>query len=134
MSKDLIPLFTFRDKDGSPRFAEATVKREGETYVASSFISQVAEAIEEEAKALSAGKKMGELTIAAHLLLEILHKVGMQKTAEELLESPQDLIKATMWCAFGLRAGMQIPDGIAFETEETSNLSLREITGYQDPS
>jgi len=133
MSRDLMPIFALTE-DGELKAASAVIRSGEDHYKASSFIASVAEAIEDEVKALTEGKEVGELTVSGSILLESLHRAGLQKTAELLLESPPIMLQASIYCAIGLRAGMNVPEGVVFETVTSdSNLDLRKTADPEDP-
>lgn len=130
MSQDLMPLFLFKEKDAKEfKQAGAVISANGESYKASSFIGSVAEAIESDVDSIVKGKEMGELTVAAYMLLESLHRVGMVKVVDGLLSEPQHLFHSALCAAIGMRAGMMIPEGARFETTTSdSDLSIRDLT------
>ena len=130
MPQDLMPLFLFKEKgEEELKQAGAIITANGEAYKASSFISNIAEAIEDEVEAVMNGDEMGELTVAAYILLESLHRAGMAKVASNLLSEPTSIFHSALCCAIGMRAGMMIPEGAQFETTANdSDLSIREIT------
>ena len=130
MPQDLMPLFLFKEK-GEEEFkqAGAIITANGEAYKASSFIESVVEAIQDDVEAIVRGKEMGELTVAAYMLLESLHRVGMAKMSDKLLTDPSTLFHSAMCTAIGMRAGMMIPDGAQFETTTSdSDISIRDLT------
>jgi len=128
--QDLVPLFLFKEADSNEmKQAGVIVTANGETYKASSLVGNIAKAIQSDIEALVQAKEMGELTIAAYTLLESLHRVGMVKTADQLLSEPSSLFHSTLCTAIGMRAGMMIPEGARFETTTSdSSLSIRNIT------
>lgn len=130
MPQDLMPLFLFKEKNEEDlKQAGAVITVDGEAYKASSFISNIAEAIEDQVDAIISGEEMGELTVAAYMLLESLHRAGMASMAEALLSDPTRLFSAAYYTAIGIRAGMIIPEGARFETITTkSDLSIRDLT------
>ncbi len=130
MPQDLMPLFLFKEKgDEKLKQAGAVITAGGEAYKASSFISNVSEVIQEEIDSVVQGKEMGELTIAAYILLETLHRVGMAKVADDLLSNPSGLFHSAICTAIGIRAGMAVPDGVQFETTTNdSNFGIRNLT------
>jgi hypothetical protein len=133
MTQDLIPLFLTRGENGEIQKCGVAITVNGETYKASSFIGKIAESIEEEVEALISAKETGELTVAAYLLLESLHRAGMVKTADTLLSDPTALSQSATCFAIGMRAGMIIPEGVQFETQTTdSDISVRNITTGED--
>ena len=83
MAQDLMPLFLFKEKEEDELKPAGAIITAGEDeYKASSFIGNIAEAIQDEVESVVSGKEMGELTVAAYILLESLHRVGMVKVAD----------------------------------------------------
>ena len=133
MAQDLMPLFLFKEKEEDELKPAGAIITAGEDeYKASSFIGNIAEAIQDEVESVVSGKEMGELTVAAYILLESLHRVGMVKVADHLLSEPTNLFHSAICCAIGIRAGITIPEGTQFETTTSnSGLSIRDVTSNE---
>jgi hypothetical protein len=132
--QDLMPLFLFK-KAGKDEMkqAGAIITAGGESYKASSFISNIGEAIQDEVKELVKGGEIGELTVAAYILLEALHRAGLVKTADTLLGDPNQLFQTAVCTAIGIRAGMIIPEDTKFETTTNDiDISLRNLSKNED--
>jgi len=129
---DLVPLFSCQvGSDTQP--ALPTVKQDGEECLPSSLISSVAEEISDEVGQLLAGERAGELTIAAYILLESLHRASLQSVATSLLSEPTLLRQAALYCAIGLAAGRRVPEEVEIGTRTIpDNPHLWLLSGGED--
>lgn len=133
--QDLMPLFLSEDKDsGELKPAGVIVKDDEEAYQASAIVEEKTEEIKTKIEGIIKGKEVGELTFAAYILLETLHKIGMVQIAEALLSDPSGLFYSALYCAVGMRAGMTLPTEVQFETTTSDgNLSIRDFTNEKSP-
>jgi len=130
--QDVIPLFMTQVK-GKLQPAIPKVTEGKDSYKVSTFISSIAVEVETAVDELTAGKRAGEMTLAAYVLLESLHRTGLQNLADVIMDSPEALRQAALCCAIGLEAGRQIPEEVKIVTAESaSDIGLRDLTNKHD--
>jgi hypothetical protein len=132
MSEELVPLFIFKDKkDDKYKPANVIVSDQGDKYKTSSFITSVVDAIKKDVESILTGEKVGDLTISGYILLETLQQMGASKILKDLLSEKTDLHNlhnAAIFCAIGMKAGIEIPEGVKFDAVPSeSGLSVWNI-------
>ena len=134
MPQDLVPLFTLKlPGESELKEVRTAIIADGQSYKASSLIEEVSRKIEDNIQSIIRGEEMGELTVAAYILLESLHRAGIVSVADDLLEAPQQLFHSALCTAIGIRAGMQIPEDLKFETiTSDSGSSVRDLATEED--
>ena len=123
----LAPIFMYTE-DGKKVPVAPKIMDGSDEYVPDAFIVSISKALDRQVDELTTGKRMGELTVAAYLLMESLHRTGLTQFVENLQETPMLMYQCALACAIGMNAGKQIPEEVKIGTTSCSDsINLREI-------
>lgn len=116
---EVVPLFVIVE-NGEAKGVLPRVTDGKSVYKTNNLITDIGRATEDDVRELVAGDRGGEITVAAYVLMESLLRAGLNSQAATLIGTPSMLQQAALWCAIGMQAGRQIPEGVRFETATTS--------------
>ena len=119
-------LFISKDDNGFVT-AMPQITLNGKKKSVEKLITKAAEAVEPAIHNLWT-KDVGNLTLGAYILLEVLQRTGYKERADDLLNDPITLMMESFFLMIGLEVGKRLPKGIKIETifEEVPT-DLREL-------
>lgn len=130
---DIIPLFSAIREEEECKVIPVVRDHTGRLGKTEKLISDLAKEIEEDARNLASGEDGALMTIGGYVLLETFLRLGLGSQVDAIKKSTAVLQQASLFCAIGMLAGRELPEGTIFETKYSSgDTSLRKLEEQED--